>query len=246
VRGLSLSSRNASTLAAATVLTSTHGYKIRSQFKRRKPLSKLGDAKTLGGIGAILLLIPGISIIGYILILIATKYISDDLGDKSIFDNMLYAVITGIIGVAVMAGVLFMGGIFSISTLGASAILGVIGGLLVIWIFLIISSIFIRRAFNTMAAKLNVDTFKTAGTLYFFGAILTIILVGFILLLIAYIFQIVAFFSIHDETQPTQPIQPQPAVAPVAQAGTKFCPNCGTQMDSKVAFCPKCGAKQFA
>jgi uncharacterized membrane protein len=209
-------------------------------------LSKLGEAKTLGGIGAILLLIPGISIIGYILILFAAKYISDDLGDESIFNNMLYAVITGIIGVAVGAGVLYTGAIFSIFTRGASTILGVIGGLLVIWIFLIISSIFIRRAFNTMATRLNVNAFKTAGTLYFFGAILTIILVGFILLLVAYIFQIVAFFSIHEEAQPTQPMQPQPAAGPVTQAGTKFCPNCGTQMDSRVAFCPKCGAKQFA
>jgi uncharacterized membrane protein len=229
-------------LAAATALASTHGYKIRLQFHRRKPLSKLGEAKTLGGVGAILLLIPGISIIGYILILIATKYISDDLGDKSIFDNMLYAVITGIIGVAVMAGVLFTGAIFGASTLGISTIAGVIGGLIVIWISLIISSIFIRRAFNTMAARLNVDSFKTAGTLYFIGAILTIILVGFVLLFIAYIFQIIAFFSIHE----TQPLQPQPAAVPVGQAGMKFCPNCGTQMDARVAFCPKCGAKQFA
>lgn len=205
-------------------------------------MSKLGEAKKLGGIGAILLLIPGISIIGYILVLIATKYISDDLGDKSIFDNMLYAVITGIIGAAVGVGVIFAGGIFGIFTSGVSAVLGVVGGLLVVWISLIISAIFIRRAFDTMATRLNVDAFKTAGTLYFVGAILTIILVGFLILLIAYILQIVAFFSIREEMQPTQF---QPAAAPMAQAGMKFCPNCGTQMDARVTFCPKCGAKQF-
>ncbi len=206
-------------------------------------MSKLGEAKTLGGIGSILLLIPGISIVGYIVVLIASKYISDELGDKSIFDNMLYAVITGIIGVAVGAFILFTGAVFSVFTLGITAILGVIGGLAVIWVFLIISSIFIRRAFHTMANRLNVNSFKTAGTLYFVGALLTIILVGFVILLVAYIFQIIAFFSIQEGQQTTQA---QPAAAPAATAGMKFCPNCGTQLASSVAFCPKCGTKQSA
>jgi hypothetical protein len=31
-----------------------------------------------------------------------------------------------------------------------------------------------------------------------------------------------------------------------ARAGTKFCTNCGTQLDSSAVFCPKCGAKQPA
>jgi hypothetical protein len=94
-----------------------------------------------------------------------------------------------------------------------------------------------------MAARLNINSFKTAGTLYFVGALLTVILVGFIILFIAYIFQIIAFFSIQETPQP---VQAQPAAAPVAQAGMKFCPSCGTQMASSAAFCPKCGAKQFA
>jgi len=204
-------------------------------------MSKLGDAKTLGGIGSILLLIPGISIVGYILVLIAGKYVSDDLGDKSIFDNLLYAVIAGIIGVAAGAFIFFTGAIFGILTLGFGAILGLFGGLLIAWLFLIISSIFIRRSFDTMATRLNVGSFRTAGLLYFIGAILTIILIGFVILLVAYILQIVAFFSIPETAQP---VQPQTSAAPMVQAGMKFCASCGTQMASSVAFCPKCGAKQ--
>jgi len=211
-------------------------------------MSKLGDAKTLGGIGAILLLIPGISIVGYILILIATKYVSDELGDKSIFDNMLYAVITGIVGVAAAAFIIFTGAAFSAITFTSSAIAGVIVGLAVAWIFLIISSIFIRRAYNTMATKLNVGNFRTAGTLYFVGAILTIILVGFIILLVADILQIIAFFGIPDTVPGMQPqsmggMGPQPMGSMSAQAGTKFCPNCGTQLAATATYCTKCGAK---
>jgi len=211
-------------------------------------MSKLGDAKTLGGIGAILLLIPGISIVGYILILIATKYVSDELGDKSIFDNMLYAVIAGIVGVAAAAFIIFTGAAFSAISFAASAIGGVIVGLAIAWVFLIVSSIFIRRSYNAMSTRLNIGYFKTAGTLYFIGAILTIILVGFIILFVAAIIQIIAFFGIPDAVPGMQPqsmggMGPQPMGSVSAQAGTKFCPNCGTQLAATATYCTKCGAK---
>jgi uncharacterized membrane protein len=206
-------------------------------------LPKLEEAKTLGGIGSVLLLIPGVSIVGYILVLVAGKYVSDELNDRSIFEDMLYAVITGIVGVAIFAAVLFTGAAFGIFTLGLSSMLGVVAGLVVLWVFLIISAIFIRRAFNTIATRLNINSFRTAATLYFVGALLTIALVGFVILFVAYIFQVIAFFSIQGVPQP---VQLQPSAAPVAQVGMKFCPSCGTQLDPSVAFCPKCGAKQSA
>lgn len=209
-----------------------------------KVMSRLGDAKTLGGIGAILLLIPGISIVGYVLILIATKYVSDELGDKTIFDNMLYAVIAGIVGVAAAAFIIFTGAAFSAATFSGSAIAGAIVGLAIAWIALIVSSIFIRRSYNTMATKLNIGTFRTAGTLYFIGAILTIILVGLVVLLIAAIVQIIAFFAIPDAVPGVQ-AQPVGGVAPQPIAGKKFCPNCGTQLDATATYCTKCGAKLY-
>ena len=204
-------------------------------------LGKLSDARLLGGIGSILLLIPGVSIVGYILILIATKYVSDALGDGSIFDNMLYAVISGIIGVAAAAFIFFTGAAFSAVNLGAAGITGAITGLAVAWIALIVSSIFIRRAYGTMATKLNIGTFRTAGMLYFIGAILVIILVGFVLLFVAAILQIIAFFAIQETMQAAQS---QGVVASQPQAGMKFCSNCGAQMATSAGFCPKCGAKQ--
>lgn len=206
-------------------------------------MPKLGEAKTLGGVGSILLLIPAINIIGYILILIASKYISDELGDKSIFDNMLYAVIAGIVGAIAAALIIITGAVSGVFTSTASAIGGIIGGLLIAWIALIVSSIFIRRAYGKMAAGLNVGTFRTAGTFYFIGAILTIVLIGFLFLLVAAIIQIVAFFSIHEAAPG---MQSQPVNAPGAQAGMKFCSSCGNQLVSTATFCSKCGAKQQA
>jgi len=207
-------------------------------------MSKLGDAKTLGGIGSILLLIPGISIVAYILILIATKYVSDELGDKSIFDNMLYAVIAGIVGGVAAAFIIFTGALFGVFTFALSAIGGVIAGLAVAWIALIVSSIFIRRSYDTMASKLNVGMFGTAGMLYFIGAILTIILVGFVILFVAAVLQIIAFFSIADSSPSIQPKPVAGTMASSPPAGTKFCPSCGTQLEAAATFCTKCGAKQ--
>lgn len=206
-------------------------------------MTKLGDAKILGGIGSILLLIPGVSIVGYILILIASKYISDGLGDKSIFDDMLLAVIAGIVGVAAAAFIIFTGVVFAVATFTASAIGGLIVGLLIAWIGLIVSSIFLRRAYGKIATKLNVGTFRTAGTLYFIGAILTIILVGFLILFVAAIIQIVAFFSIQDVAM-VSPMQQM--TAPAAPVGIKFCSSCGTPLPLTATFCQKCGAEQPA
>jgi uncharacterized membrane protein len=205
-------------------------------------MTKLGDAKTLGGVGSILLLIPGVSIIGYVLILIAGKYISDELGDKSIFDNMLYAVIAGIVGVSAAAFIIFTGAVSGVFSFTTSSIAGLIGGLAVAWIALIISSIFIRRAYDTMATKLNVGMFRTAGLLYFIGAILIIVLVGFVLLLVAAVLQIVAFFSISEMARGMQP-QPMTSSA-TTSPDIKFCTNCGTQLAASATFCSKCGTKQ--
>jgi uncharacterized membrane protein len=155
---------------------------------------------------------------------------------------MLYAVIAGIVGVAAAAFIIFTGAAFSAVTFSASAIAGVIVGLAIAWIALIVSAIFIRRSYDTMAAKLNVGTFKTAGTLYFIGAILTIILVGLIILFIAAIVQIVAFFAIPDSV-PGMQAQPLGGPAPQPMAGMRFCPNCGTQLAATTAYCTKCGAK---
>lgn len=210
-------------------------------------MGKLEDAKILGGIGSILEIIPFLSIVGYILTLIAVKYVSDEVNDSTIFTDMLYAVITGIIGFAVGAFTLFFGALSSVFTAGVGGITGGITFLVVIWIALVISSIFTRRAFDKMATRLGVDTFRTAGTLYFVGALLTIILVGFLLLLVAFILQIIAFFSIHEaRAMAPASMTPAPATkpAPAPQSSAKYCANCGTQMASYAMYCPKCGARQ--
>src|SRR3989442_13855465 len=75
-------------------------------------MGSLSSAKTLGGVGGILVFVPGISLVGWILILLATKEISETVQDKTIFDDALLAGITEIIG-AVIGADLFVGFLLS-------------------------------------------------------------------------------------------------------------------------------------
>ena len=192
-------------------------------------MASLGQAKTLGGVGGILVLIGGfigspggiVAIIGLILILIAVKYVSDVLGDPKIFNNMVIAIVLAIIGVIALIAIVlsafysyigFGGFSFTPGTAPPTSLVAfittVIIGFVVAWIFLLVSSIFVRRSYETIGTRLNVSMFKTTGLLYLIGAATFIIFVGIIILFVAEILQIVAFFSIPEQMQ-TGP-QPMP------------------------------------
>jgi uncharacterized membrane protein len=204
-------------------------------------MSSLGQAKTLGGVGGLLVLIGGfvgsaggvVSIIGFILVLVAVKYVADVLADQKVFNNMIIAVVMTIIGfVALIAIVLgsfssFIGfGMFSF-TPGMTPSIGLVNFLitiLVAWevacVFFLIASIFLKRSYDTVGTRLNIGMFHTTGLLYLIGAALSFIFVGVIVIFIAEILQIVAFFSIPEQ----MPMGPQPMPG---QMGT-FPPSSGT------------------
>jgi uncharacterized membrane protein/ribosomal protein L40E len=228
-------------------------------------MASLSNAKSLGGVGGILAIIPGISVVGWILILVALKDISDVTQDRSIFDDGLIAGITAIIGAVTFVVVLASGAFGELITLGlipfgALGALGALAVLGIFWIFLIVSAIFLKRAYDKTAERLHVGAFATAGLLYLIGALTVIVLVGFLILFIAMIFQIVAYFSIQDQPSPAmypgfQPQQPtfapsshitQPQVPPAQQptAEFKFCFKCGTKLPASAIYCTSCGTKQ--
>jgi len=214
-------------------------------------LPDLSQAKLLGGIGSILIFIPFVSIIGYILLIVSVKDISDYLGDRTIFNNIVVAAVAGIVGAVAGAIVVVIGVLLSGATFGVSSITGVGAGLVIAWITLVVSAVFLRRAYDSMATGLGVGTFRTAAILYLVGAALTVVFVGFIVLFVAEIVQAVAYFSI-PEALPTHkdagstmsaPAPTMMAAAP-ATAGDKFCTSCGTKISPTATFCYSCGAKQ--
>jgi len=231
-------------------------------------MGTMSQAKTYGGVGSILVLLAFIptvgwilSIVGFILTLLAIKYISDNLHDNTIFNNMIIAVALSIIAFIVV-GVIVAASFFSFIGFGNtvttttpglfSFIAGLIVGLAIGWILLVISSYFLRKTYNTISVRLNIGMFRTAALIYFIGAILTIIFIGLLLILIAQILFIIAFFSITDTVMPSGPGMPPPAPGSPSMAtqpgvpmgGTKFCVKCGASLAQDASFCPNCGASQ--
>jgi len=178
--------------------------------------------KTLGGIGAILIavgsFVPILSIIGIILVLIAMKGLAEYYKENSIFENALYGFIFGIIGIIaaiVMFFTVFFAGIttpFSPNFTVPSFTISLIGVLIVMFIFYLIGAIFYRKSFTLLSEKSGEKMFDTAGLLLLIGAILTIIFIGAILMLVAWILAAVGFFSI--KAQPTQPLAAEPPPPP--------------------------------
>src|SRR5947208_7149157 len=135
-----------------------------------------------------------------------------------------------------------------------SLFFGILGAF---WVFTVISAIFLKRSYEKISQRLNVSAFATTGLLYLIGAALTIVFVGFLILLVALIFQVVAYFSIQDrppspgwgqpapQTFSSVPVPQQPAMSQQkTQVESKFCFKCGAKLPSVAVFCTGCGAKQ--
>lgn len=197
-------------------------------------MSKLGDAKIFGGIGAILMILIAIpsfggilALIGLILLFIAVKYISDETKEKSIFNNFLYFFIVTIIGVVVAGATLVYtffeaGGMSYINELQNLAysdpmavwdtiqplLMGALLAIVILWIALIVSAIFLRKSYDKIGELTNVKWFKTTGLIFLIGALTLIILIGFVIILIGMILEIIAFFSLPEnlpsQASPTQ------------------------------------------
>jgi uncharacterized membrane protein len=211
---------------------------------------ELETSKNIGGIGALLLVIGSIafiapygvggivSIIGFILVLVALYGLGGYYRESGIFNNVIYAVVVDIIG-AVVAGVLVffivlsaLTSISGFSTLDWSnptdvsnfftnyfsngnnwnTILGWIAGLIVTWVvfivFLSVGGYLIWRSLRTLGTKSGVGLFGTTGLLIFIGAILTIIGIGLIIIWIGAILLTIAFFQLKPQAGQMAPPPP--------------------------------------
>lgn len=214
----------------------------------------LESNKTLGGIGAILLAIPFLSLIGIILLLVAMKGMADYYNEDSIFKNALYGFIFGIVGVVALVAIILMliFGVASISSIttwdtiaplssspdvvfGLSAFLLFILAFVVLYVFGLIGAIFYKKSLDTLKEKSGEGIFGTAGLILLIGAIIPVI--GELLKLVAWILAAVGFFSIKVPCPET--------VETKVKESTKgqFCTHCGAKIESDSTFCKKCGKK---
>jgi len=205
----------------------------------------LESNKTLGGIGAILLAIPFLSLIGIILVLIAMKGMADYYNDDDIFKNALYGFIFGIVGVIALVAVILMFAFgfsttSSITTPGSTFAFTGFGlfviSVIVLYGFSIVGAIFYKKSLDSLSEKSNEENFKTAGLILLIGA--AIPLIGEILKFVAWILAAIGFFNIKQVTK-----APESTVSVLPTEGAQFCKYCGAPTQSDAAFCAKCGKK---
>jgi uncharacterized membrane protein len=202
---------------------------------------EIQTTKTLGGIGALLLVISPflavysavLGLVGLILVLIAMKGLSDHYSESGIFNNALYGVLSIIVGAVVFVIAVFMTLVDFFRDMGLdlstawtdpaaissihfedalifdslmSHVAALLGSLVILFVFVVVAAIFLRKSLTSLSQKTGVGLFGTTGLLLLIGAVLTIILVGALLLWVCLILLAVAFFSIKTEAA-----QPPPA-----------------------------------
>ncbi len=228
-------------------------------------------SKTLCGEGSILLilgLVPTVGwvlgIIGVFLLLRGIKELALYYQDNEIYQNVLTGVkfyVVALVATAVAIGAIVIGigdatGFKFNSSFTLTAGFGIglaafFGGLIIAFIFYVLASMHLRQTFNTLAQKTGEHSFATASSLLWWGAILTIIGVGLILIFFAWIFAVYGFFTMKSPQQQSD-LPPQDNYnAPPTTASTtsptqttRYCSYCGAQIKPDAVFCPNCGKQQ--
>lgn len=198
--------------------------------------------KNLGGVGAILMfagIFPYISaygiteLAGAILLLISLKGFADYYREAGIFNNALYAIISGIVGVAAFVAIAVVAFIDFFTELGITLTAGTAADwtmqfsqidwqsiginvfvrfagfifldIIVLLVFMIITAILLRKSLKLLSAKTGIGLFGTTGTVLLIGAALVIIFgLGLLLVWISTLLLAIAFFQMRPPTPETQ------------------------------------------
>ena len=188
------------------------------------------------------------SFIAYILVVVAMRRLSDYYNEPSIYKNTLYGFVFNIVGAAVGV-VTYL--VFIVSLIGRQPVgttvnaswvyqflFGVFGFFIIVFVFGVLSAFFYMRAFNALAEKSKVDNFKTAGLLILIGTVLTIVVIGGLVVWVAWILAALGFYSV----KPQEPSPPPYSQAPSpAFAQRKICPYCGAENIVDATYCMRCG-----
>ena len=171
-----------------------------------------------------------IELIGLILVMVALYNLASYYAEGGIFNNALYGLIAAIVGGVIAVGTVFLAIINSLrdflmaiypswngedwtaisgltpdpSNITFEAIgpilAGIFATLIILWVFAIIATFFVRRSLISLSAKSGVGLFSTAGLLMLIGAVLIIALgIGLLLIWIGALILAIAFFSLKPQ-----------------------------------------------
>jgi uncharacterized membrane protein len=173
-------------------------------------------AKTLCGEGSILLLLSLVPYVGWVLGIVGvvlllrgvkelSSYYQEDKLYRDSWTGVKYYIIA-IVAIAVAIAALIIG-IWSATGFNFTAasfvptiafgagVVAFLAGLVTAFVFYILAASHLRNTFRALSQKTGEGSFETAGTLLWIGAILSIIGIGLLLILIAWIFATIGFFT---------------------------------------------------
>ncbi len=175
----------------------------------------ISTQKMLGGIGSILILLvfmPGtvatlLGIVGVVLWFISIYQLSNILGKPSIFKKVLIGFVLNIVSTVIAFAFGLMAGIsLSAYVRGETGITSGLGllavAIIVAYAISLAAFYFYKEAYDILAQATAHNLFKIAGLLMFIGAITTILFgLGILLIIVGYIVLAVAFFTAPKEVE---------------------------------------------
>jgi uncharacterized membrane protein len=222
-------------------------YVVFKKWRQKRMNVSFEYAKTLCGEGSVLLLLSLVPYVGWVLGIVGvvlllrgmkelSSYYQDDTLYRDTWTGVKYLIIAivsaavasaaAIIGVWSATGFNFTTATFAPTTGFWVGIAVTLAGLVAAFVFYILAALHLRKMFDSMAKKTGEASFATAGTLLWVGALLTIIVVGLVLIFVAWIFATIGFFTMksrqHQQYQsggatafpsPTQPTTQAPNTA---------------------------------
>ncbi len=147
------------------------------------------SARVLGAAGAILALFPVINIVGIPIFYSAVQQLARDIEDSMAKEHAVRALAFSLF--AVIASFLML----PLPPLG----------LLVSWIFWWIAGKNWNEALSRLAQAYDHSIFATAGNFLYLGGLLTLVLVGYLVLVVAFILAATGFLTLPSETPQRTP-----------------------------------------
>jgi uncharacterized membrane protein len=159
-------------------------------------LQIIGSFTWLGDAGAVML-------VGAVLALVGAHGLADYYSRRDIFNNLLYAYITALVGVVVAAVALvgwFIHAAISAPWALPKDLYGIVfiavGIWVLVWLIKVAATYFERRAYRALYEATGSDNFQKAATFVWIGALTYVVLVGFLIYIIGLIFAIIGAFEL--------------------------------------------------
>jgi len=138
-------------------------------------------------------------LIGFALEVLAINKISKVLNDREIFNNFLFSYFIPLVVSALLA-------VFALGTVAENIMNAVIALFILYylstWVAFIISAIFLKKSFDSIASKLNVPLFSKVAFLYLIGAVTEIIFIGSLIMFAAAILKVAAYSNLPESLPP--------------------------------------------